>query len=184
MTREDIRNLFADATTEQIKALLDINSADIGKAKESMQKDLDAANAALKTANDTIESLKAEDVDGMKKKIADYEKADEDRRQAEKAAQERAELEERFNAASGDRKYIHEMVREGVMNDFGKALQDKANRGKSDREIFDALTQDKGYFASMNPDKGSMGGIGDVAPDDNAKLSDAEYYAKIFADKK
>ena len=184
MTREDIRNLFADATTEQIKALLDINSADIGKAKESVQKDLNAANAALKTANDTIESLKAEDVDGMKKKIADYEKADEDRRQAEKAAQERAELEERFNVASGDRKYIHEMVREGVMNDFGKALQDKANRGKSDREIFDALTQDKGYFASMNPDKGTMGGIGDVSPDDNAKLSDAEYYAKVFANKK
>ena len=183
MTREDIRNLFADATNEQIKALLDINSADIGKAKESMQKDLDAANAALKTANETIESLKAEDVDGMKKKIADYEKADEERKAAEKAAAERAELEERFNAASGDRKYIHDMVREGVMTDFGKALQDKANRGKSDREIFDALTQDKGYFASMNPDKGGMGAVGNVNPEDSAALSDAEYYAKVFAKK-
>ena len=74
------------------------------------------------------------------------------------------------------------MVREGVMTDFGKALQDKANRGKSDTEIFDTLTKDKGYFASQNP-PANMGGVGNMTTGDSDALSDAEYYAKIFEKK-
>ena len=51
MKREDIAKLFEGATDEQISALFDINSQDIGKAKrgsEKLQADLDAANDALK----------------------------------------------------------------------------------------------------------------------------------------
>lgn len=33
MKREDIKKFFPDATEEQLKGLLDINTADIGKAK-------------------------------------------------------------------------------------------------------------------------------------------------------
>ena len=81
---------------------------------------------------------------------------------------------------SGDRKYLHEMVRAGVMADFGKALQDKANRGKGDKEIFDDLTRDKGYFASQNP-PADMGPVGNISPDDASKLSDQEYYARLYS---
>lgn len=180
MKREDVSRIFKDATEEQINQLLDINSADIGKARGSaakMQEDLDAAHA-------TIVELKANagDVAKLKEQIAKYEQADAERKEAEKKAAERAELEERFTAVSGERKYIHDMVREGVMADFGKALQDKANRGKSDTEIFDTLTKDKGYFASQNP-PANMGGVGNVTGDDSDALSDAEYYAKIFEKK-
>ena len=35
MKREDISKLFPNATDEQINALLDINSADIGKVKKT-----------------------------------------------------------------------------------------------------------------------------------------------------
>ena len=62
MKREDISKLFPNATDEQISALLDINSRDIGKAKGDagkMQSDLDAANNALKEAQNTIAALEA-----------------------------------------------------------------------------------------------------------------------------
>ena len=58
--------------------------------------------------------------------------------------------------------------------------------GKSDAEIFDALTRDQTYFASQNPGGGSgMAGFSQNTGDpDGDKLSDAEYYAGIFKDKK
>ena len=46
MTQNDVKNIFEGATAEQIKAVLDINSADIGKAKqgaEALQTELDEA---------------------------------------------------------------------------------------------------------------------------------------------
>ena len=192
MKREDIARIFDGASEEQVKALLDINSADITKAlnrqkdeSDKLQTQLDAANDALKKANDAINDLKnsAEDAEKLKQRIADYEKADADRQQAEKAAAERAELEERFGAVSGDRQYIHDMVREGVLTDFGKALADKANRGKSDAEIFEAITRDKGFFASQNPPAG-MGPMNNIQQSESDRLSDADYYAQVFAQKK
>lgn len=55
MKRTDITGLFPDATTEQIKALMDINGADINSAKAGLS-DL---QTQLATANATIEQLKA-----------------------------------------------------------------------------------------------------------------------------
>lgn len=182
MRREDIQEIFAEATREQINRVLNLNSADIGEAKRTatqretqLQNDLDAAN-------ETIASLKKENAElpGLRDKVAEFEKADADRKAAEEQAAARAALEERFNAASGDRKYIHERMREIVLDDFDKAIADKANTGKSDKEIFEALTKDKGYFAKMNDDAGGMGGVGEITGDDANALSDAEYYDRIF----
>ena len=184
MKREDISRIFEGATKEQIDQLLDLNSADVGRAKgegKRYQDELSEARAALEKANAAIEELKASagDAEKLRERIAEYEQAEAERRAAEKQAAEQAEIEERFNAVSGDQKYIHDLVRRGVMADFGAAIKEKANRGKSDREVFDALTRDKGYFASQNP-PANMGGIGEVGGDQSAALSDAEYYARLY----
>ena len=53
MKREDIAKIFEGATDDQINAVLNLNSADIGKAKGGagkLQEDLDAANDALAKA--------------------------------------------------------------------------------------------------------------------------------------
>lgn len=180
MRRDQITEIFKDATKDQIDQLLNINSADISKALGSagdVQQKLDAANNKIAELQ-----AKAEKAEALQQENNQLKEAEKQRVEAEKKAQERAELEERFNSVSGDKKYIHDMVREGVLNDFGKALADKANRGKGDKEIFEAITKDKGYFSSENP-PADMGGVGKVTGDDNDKLSDAEYYAKVFAKK-
>lgn len=172
MKREDISKIFEGATDAQISALLDINSRDIGRAKadgEKLQTELTAAQDALKKANDTITQLEAHkgDVEKLQSEIDRYRQADADRAEAERQAAARAELEERFNAVTGDRKFIHEFVRKGVMEDFGKALADRANRGKSDAEVFSALTKDQNYFASQNPAAENMAQFGNVNPDNS-----------------
>lgn len=189
MKREDISKIFEGATKEQIDALLDINSADIGKAKqdgEKLQGDVEQLTRQLEEARQTITALEASkgNVEELQKQIDEYKAADAKREQEAKEAAERAELEARFNAVSGDRQYIHEMVRRGVMEDFGAALKDKANTGKGDREIFDALTKDKNFFASQNPIQPNMGGMNpEITPQDTSALSDAEFYAQYYAKK-
>ena len=61
MKREDIKKFFPDATEEQLKGLLDINTADIGKAKgelEAVKADLEKANGTLREYETTIADMK------------------------------------------------------------------------------------------------------------------------------
>ena len=82
--------------------------------------------------------------------------AEEDARAALEAARSelemlRAEVERRFKAAAGDREFLHEYVRKGLLADFAAALEDAANAGRSDAEVFSALTREKNCFAAQNP---------------------------------
>lgn len=182
MKREDILRIFEGATKEQIDQILDINSGDVGRALNRQKDELEHATEELREAKETIAKLEqsSADADELKRQIDAYREADERRAQEAREAAERAELEERFGAVSGERKFVHDMVREGVMRDFGAALKDKANRGKSDREIFDALTKDKDYFASQNPQANPFRPMGDAGP---VKVENREAFFKLsFAD--
>ncbi|MEA4896135.1 MAG: phage scaffolding protein [Oscillospiraceae bacterium] len=184
MTREDIKKTFEGATDEQIRALLDINTSDIGKAKKDagdLDVKLKTAQSDLKTAQDTITELEKSKGDAaeLQKKIDEYKAADEKRTADEKAAAARADVEARFGKALGERSFAHDYIKAGVLSDFEKALADEANKGKGDIEIFDTLTKDKeGIFASQNPYQANMGGMGGGGQSDDDKLSDAEFYAR------
>lgn len=183
MKREDITRILEGVTLTdaQIKELLDLNSADIGKALNKQKDDLTAANDALEKANNTIRDLEKNkgDVDALQKQIDDYKAADEQRKAAEKAAAERAELMERMDAVLGDRKFTHERLRDVVADDFSKALQDKANRGKSDKDVFDALTKDQNYFANQNQPTINMPPMGNPRPTD---VKDRDAFLKLGFD--
>ena len=156
MKREDIKKFFPDATEEQLTGLLDINTADIGKAKgefEAVKTDLEKANGTLKEYETTIADLKksAEGNEDFKKKFEDLEQriADE-KAEAEKKAKEEAEEAEysnRFKTVVGEQKWRDALTEKAVYAEFKTALQDEANKGKGDKDILAALTQDKEYFA-------------------------------------
>lgn len=162
MRKEDIIRIFADATDEQVKGLLDINSADITHALEKRKGELDTATTALEKANETIRTLEAKqgDMNAMQAEIDRYKAEEAQRKAAEQQAAEQAALEQRFNAVTGDRKFIHEFVRAGVMADFGKALKDHSNIGKSDADVFAALVRDQNYFANQNTVQVNMAAMG------------------------
>lgn len=160
MKREDVRSLFADATDEQVKTLLDINSADITKAlvKQSgevttLQGKVATLEGQLTTATTTITNLEANkgDTVALQKQIDEYKAAEETRKVTEATAQLRATIEARFNTAVGERAFLHDFVRNGVLEEFIKALDLADNKGKGDADVLDAITKDKGYFASRHP---------------------------------
>lgn len=156
MKREDIKKIFPDATEEQLKGLLDINTADIGKAKgelEAVKADLEKANGTLKEYETTIVDMKksAEGNEDFKKKFEELEQriADE-KAEAERKAKEEAEEAEysnRFKTVVGEQKWRDALTEKAVYAEFKTALQDDANKGKGDKDILAALTQDKEYFA-------------------------------------
>lgn len=89
MKREDITKHFPEATKEQIDALLDIHSADIGKTRQGLETERDSYKKQLDEANTTIRSYKDMDIDGIKKS------ADEWKTKAEAAEAERQAFEHR-----------------------------------------------------------------------------------------
>ena len=156
MKREDIKKFFPDATEEQLKGLLDINTADIGKAKgelEAVKADLEKANGTLREYETTIADMKksAEGNEDFKKKFEDLEQRIADEKvAAEKKAkeeEEEAEYSNRFKTVVGEQKWRDALTEKAVYAEFKTALQDEANKGKGDKDILAALTQDKEYFA-------------------------------------
>lgn len=174
MNRSNILSIFADASDEQIRNLLDINSADITHALNKQKGDGDQLRnqiselqAQLSGAKATIQTLEANkgDVEKLQKEIDAYRQAEAKRKEEEQAAAARRDLMERMDAVLGDRKFAHERLRDIVADDFSKALQDKANRGKSDADVFEAITRDQGYFTSQNPAAPNMPQFNPAASD-------------------
>lgn len=111
-----------------------------GKYDSDIKKERDKTKEAAETIKQLQESMG--DVDGMKAKLEEYQKADEARQKAEQEAAAHAALVERFDKVKGDREFSSEYAENGLLDAFNKAISDPANTGKGDKELFDALTKD------------------------------------------
>lgn len=175
MKTEFLEKLIPE-TVEGRKDIIDKIFAENGKdvnAEKAKYADYDETKKQLGEARATITELeKAKgDTTALQAEIDKYKAADEKRKADETAAAARKDVEARFDAVAGERQFVHDYVRKGVIGEFEAALADAANKGKGDKEIFDALTKDKDYFASQNPaGKGGMGGMGGI---DNINDADA-----------
>lgn len=156
MTRDDLRGIVDGISDEQLKKILDINSADIGKAKKSTE-DL---KAELETANKSIESLTSEvetlkdsqcEAEKMKSKIDELQKIIDDRKSEDERIARESEMQTRFENASGGAEFLNEFTKNGVFTQFSEALELRENQGKSDAEIFEELTANVGnLFAASD----------------------------------
>ena len=151
MRREEIKAIFADATDEQLKAVMDLNGADVEKAKSkvtALEAELKEKKADFDKLNTEFESLKAANASGEDWK-AKFEAlqaenvAKEKQAEADRIMKEKTEnINNRFNAALGEKKFSHDAIRESYLKKFGDALESAENQGKSDTEIIHALTKD------------------------------------------
>lgn len=176
MTRDDLLKIFPDATEEQLKPVLDLNSADIGKALAKQKGDLETATNDLKAARDTIDKLEKAnaDVDTMKSELAKY-KAEEKKR-ADEAAAATAEnaLTARFKTVAEKTNFVNDFTRDAVYAQFKTAISDPANAGKGDAELFGTLINGRAdLLANPNPGINITG----PKPIDNATLTTEAFKA-------
>lgn len=138
-----------------------------GKYDSDIKKERDKAKEAAETIKQLQDSMG--DVDGMKAKLEEYQKADEARQKAEQEAAAHAALVERFGKVKGDREFSSKFAEAGLLDEFNKAISDPANTGKGDKELFDALTKDAaGLFKNPQQEPVKVPGVtGSWADADN-----------------
>ena len=102
MNKNDITSILTgiELSETQIKALLDMNSADITKALNKQKDEITSTKQALSEAQATIADLEKNkgDVAKLQEQIDSYKAADAQRQKEAKEAEEKAELEGRFAA--------------------------------------------------------------------------------------
>lgn len=182
MTRNDIIKLFPEATEEQLKPLLDLNSADIGKALDKQKADVEGLQRQLTEAQATISKLQSasNDVETMRAELDKYRADEAKRTEAAKAAEVEAAIEARFKAVSEKTNFVNEYTRAGVYQQFKAALADSANAGKGDAELFTGLIQNKpGIVANPNPGI-NIAGPGSI---DNGVLTTEAFKAMPLVEK-
>ena len=151
MKREEIKAIFADATDEQLKAVMDLNGADVEKVKSkvtALETELKEKKADFDKLNTELETLKTANASGDEWK-AKFEALQADNeakvRQAEAdrlIAEKKADVEKRFSACVGEKQFSHDAIKESYLQKFSDALESEDYKGKGDAEIFHALTKD------------------------------------------
>ena len=124
--------------------------AEKDKTKKA-QDDLILANGKITEYEGKIADFEKQDAAGLARKVADLQKIIDDRKKADDEAIRNKNIGERFDKVTGERKYLNDFTRNGILAEFKAALDDKVNAGKSDSELFEALVKDReGVFASKN----------------------------------
>lgn len=160
MTRDDLRGIIEGITDEQLKRILDINSADIGKVKADLDKtkgDLETANGKIADYEKEIGTLRENigNAETMQKKIDELQTSIDERKKADEAAAEETAMQGRFDAVCGEAKFLNEFTKNGLFNEFKAALADDSNKTKSDKDIYEAITNGKDNI--FEPDGGIPG---------------------------
>lgn len=153
MKREFLK-AFEGLTDEAITQIMTENGKDIEKAKgefETLKQELEGSKqtiAEMKGEMDTLKESGASAKDwedkynSLSKKLEEIENA---KREAEKTEN----ISKRYLAAAVDNngnplEWTHEAIKNDYLKKFEAAVSDKSNEGKSDAEIFKALTKDDG----------------------------------------
>lgn len=145
MDREFLRNL--GLTKEQEDAIMEEHGKTVKThidGKNTALADLNKANEKLATVAD-YDAIKSEletfragqpEVDKELKELREY-----------KTGRENGD---RFAAVVGDKKWVNDVTRDHAFGLFTAAAADPANEGKTDSDIFAAVTEgkDAGWFAS------------------------------------
>lgn len=179
MKREDVAKVFANATSEQIDSILNINSADIGKAKkdyDTIKAELDTAKQQITDINTQYENLKTANASAEEYKTKyDELVADNQRRAEEQAAKdlitaERAEFDKYF--ADNKKEWYNQMTADGYFEKFRTAKIADENKAKTTADILHDLTKDDATaFKGVNPDV-NIGGAKNIGNDNGNRLSE------------
>lgn len=136
--REFLKGLELDKET--IDTIMAEHGKLITEAKEKTQelenkvKDYESKIGELSSKAETNTKVQ-EELDTLKKQIAE-----------EKKQKEQEDLEATLNKnvleAIGDAEFVNERTKNAIINEVKTALQDKANVGKSAKDIFETITKD------------------------------------------
>lgn len=137
----DIRKAFA----ENYKTINEHN-----KRVENLTEQVNTANETITDLKGKLEDASKVDVKALQDKIKEFEDAEADRVQKENAQKETEALKARFSPLKGDNKFLNEGTESWMFSEFKNALTLEENKGKSDADIYAAITKDKNIYENPN----------------------------------
>ena len=132
---------------EEIKSILAVHGKSVKTETEKVENNMRKENEDLKaTIDDLKEQInkapKSDEIESLKSKIADYETKEKERKEQEDKKIFEENLNKNVLEAIGDKEFVNERTKNAIINEVKTALQDKANVGKSAKDIFEAITKD------------------------------------------
>ena len=132
---------------EEIKSILAEHGKSVKTETEKVENNMKKENEDLKaTIDDLKEQInkapKSDEIESLKSKIADYETKEKERKEEEDKKIFEENLNKNVLEAIGDTEFVNERTKNAIINEVKTALQDKANVGKSAKDIFETITKD------------------------------------------
>ena len=168
MTRDFLRGLELDKET--IETIMYEYGKLTTEAKEKMQelenkvKEYETKIGELSSKAETNTKIQ-EELDTLKKQIAE-----------EKKQKEQEDLEATLNKnvleAIGDKEFVNERTKNAIINEVKTALQDKANVGKSAKDIFETITKDSTDIFKNKNELSDMPDIQESKPAEGKSISE------------
>lgn len=173
LSKEEIKSILAEhgktVTTESEKAKTDLN------------KEIETYKTTVANLEKQLENVpNSEELNGLKKEIADMRTAEAKRIADEKAKKEDEMLTNNIIATFGDRKFTSDYVKNGLIADIKAEINKPENKGKGISDIFTSLTKDKtGLFENPNQpvDMPGMSEGSESTPTNLDEMSFAQYKA-------
>jgi polyhydroxyalkanoate synthesis regulator phasin len=141
---------------EEIKAILAEHGKTVKteteKVKTKYEEDITSYKNTIDDLKKQIETApKSDEIENLKTKIADYEQKENDRIAKQKAEEEDNIITKNILDTFGEKKFINDYTKNSIVNEIKTALKDKANVGKSAKDLFEEITNGKdGIFANPN----------------------------------
>lgn len=141
---------------EEIKSILAKHGDYIKTEKEKIENEyknqLEDNKTTINELKTQIEKApKSDEIESLKNKIAEYEQQNADREAKRKAEEEDNILINNINSVLGDKKFVNDYTKNSIINEVKTALKDKANIGKSAKDLLEEITNGKdGIFVNPN----------------------------------
>ena len=132
---------------EEIKSILAEHGKSVKTETEKVENNMRKENEDLKATIDDLKEQvnkapKSDEIESLKSKIAEYETKEKERKEEEDKKIFEKNLNKNVLEAIGDKEFVNERTKNAIINEVKTALQDKANVGKSAKDIFETITKD------------------------------------------
>ena len=135
LTKDQIKGIIAEASK--------MTTNEVNKIKTELEKEIAKKDEVIKSLNEDIKkSPSADELENLKSKVADYETKEKERKEQEDKKIFEENLNKNVLEAIGDAEFVNERTKNAIINEVKTALQDKANVGKSAKDIFETITKD------------------------------------------
>ena len=170
---------------EEIKSILTEHGKSVKNETEKVQNDMRKENDDLKATIDDLKEQvnkapKSEEIESLKSKIADYATKEKKRKEEEDKKIFEENLNKNVLEAIGDAEFVNERTKNAIINEVKTALQDKANVGKSAKDIFEAITKDSTDIFKNKNKLSDMPGIQESKPAEGKSTSEGIKINPIF----